>query len=135
MSADFDLHNSVLSVIAIDNADNPAATASGNIIDTNGAYSLEFFINSGGLALAGTVDFVMEYGDDAGLSDAAPVPTDFIVGTLADVQLTSTSPETKRVGYVGKKRYVRIGYTSSQSGIFGALGVKHMFRHEASPSN
>ena len=134
MSADFDLHNKMFNLIAIPAEVHPAATVTGNIIDTNNAYALEFVINSGGLTIAGQVDFTLEHGDNQSLFDAEVVPDAFLIGNLIDTQLTSTVGETKRIGYIGKKRYVRINYTSTQEAIFGSLAIKFLFREESSPT-
>ena len=134
MSADFDLHNKMFNLIAIPVAEHLLGSTNGNIIDTNNAYALEFVINSGGLAGPGQVDFTLEHGDEQTLLDAEVVPDAFLIGNLIDIQLTSEVAETKRIGYIGKKRYVRLDFVSTDEAAFGSLAIKFLFREESSPT-
>jgi len=56
----------------------------------------------------------MDHGDASNLSDAAAVPAASLVGTLALAGFTfADDGETRKVGYVGEKRYVRLTITPS----------------------
>jgi hypothetical protein len=83
------------------------------IIDRKGYDALEFFIETGAIA-SGTATFAvtMDHGEAANLSDAAPVPSDQMVGTLAAAGFTFANPNvTRKIGYIGGKRYVRLTIT------------------------
>jgi len=102
-------------------------TTAGNIIDTAGCESLDFVFLAGTIT-NGVFTPVIEYGDDPGLSDATPVPNDFLIGTLADAVISGSadSNSTRRIGYVGEKRYVRSIEVSSgtASGFVAAVAIK-----------
>lgn len=83
------------------------------IIDTAGYESLTFAINTGTLSDAdATVTALVEDGDAANLSDAAAVDDQFLIGTevLASFQFDDDN-ETRKIGYTGTKRYVRLTLT------------------------
>ena len=90
-----------------------SGTTVGNIIDAQGYESITFEAN-----LHEWVDGVytplIEDGDDAALSDAATVTSDYLVGTPAAVAAILISANTvSSIGYIGKKRYVRISLVAS----------------------
>lgn len=107
-----DLHSKVQSAIAlaVQNIISDTTTV-GAIIDTAGFESLEFLIQSGTVT-DGVYDFVLEEGDDSGLSDAAVVPAADILGSLTGFILTDDDT-AKRVGSIGKKRYQRLSIVST----------------------
>ena len=83
------------------------------IIDTAGYESLLFLIAIGALTDANvTFALTLEHGDDPALSDtAAPAATD-LVGTAAlATWLFSDDDKVAKIGYKGKKRYVRLTVT------------------------
>ncbi|HYF87421.1 hypothetical protein [Azospirillum sp.] len=85
------------------------------IIDVQGFDSLTFVILSGALTdTNATFAVLVEHGDDAALSDAMAVPDDNLLGTevLADMTYADDS-ETRKIGYLGSKRYVRLTVTPS----------------------
>lgn len=103
---------------------NPAAAAITDntaqvsaIIDRRGYDSLCFLIHTGTLADAdATFAVTMDHGDAANLSDAAAVPTAQLSGTLALAGFTFAGDNvTRKVGYVGSKRYVRLTITPSNN--------------------
>ena len=85
-------------------------TTAGAIIDTSGFESCTF-LNRVSAFTDGTYTPLIEDGDDAGLSDAAPVADDFLSGTEAALVAAGDSS----IGYVGKKRYVRISFVSAST--------------------
>lgn len=92
-------------------ADNTAAVS--QIIDRRGYDSLTFAILTGSLADAdATFTVLVEDGDAANLSDAAAVPDAELLGTeaLAGFQFDDDN-ETRKIGYAGIKRYVRLTIT------------------------
>ena len=94
-------------------ADNTAQAS--QIIDRQGYRSLTFVILTGSVADAdATFAVTMTHGDDSGLSDSAAVATTDIVGTLALAGFQfDDDNETRKIGYVGGKRYVRLTITPS----------------------
>lgn len=92
-------------------ADNTAIV--GQIIDRRGFESLTYLILAGGLADAdATFTVLLEHGDAANLSDAAAVPDDQLLGTEALASFTfADDDETRKLGYVGGKRYTRLTVT------------------------
>ena len=121
-----DLHNNMDERVALaTQLINTDTTTAGVIIDTAGYESLEF-ITQAGVVTAGDITGVMQDGDDSGLSDAATVASDFTLGSLVTLDATGVT----RVGYVGKKRYVRLNGLSANSanltvGIIAVLSNPH----------
>lgn len=109
-----DLHNHIHPLRAISPvsvADNTALVS--QIIDLQGFNSLEFVIAGGSLADAdATFTVLVEHGDDSGLTDAAAVPDAQLLGTeiLSSFQFDDDN-ETRKIGYIGYKRYVRLTIT------------------------
>lgn len=112
-----DLFNHVHPVRAI----SPAAAVTDNtafvsqVIDRKGYESLTFLIAFGALADADvTTTVLVEHGDESDLSDAAAVADGDLLGTEALAAATfSDDDETRKIGYVGGKRYVRLTVTPS----------------------
>lgn len=94
-------------------ADNTAAVS--QIIDVQGFDSLVFAIATGSLGDAdATFAVLVEHGDDSGLSDAAAVADAELNGTEAAAGFQfDDDNETRKIGYIGNKRYVRLTITPS----------------------
>ncbi len=92
-------------------ADNTAQV--GQIIDTKGFGSLTFAIATGAIADAdATFTALVEHGDQANLSDTAAVPDAELIGTKAQAGFQfDDDNETRKIGYIGNKRYVRLTIT------------------------
>ena len=122
--ASVDLHNNIDERVAL-NIQTITTNVDGEIIDTAGYESIEFLVSTGTWT-AGTITPKLQDGDDSGLSDAADVASDFVVGSY--VALGAANGVT-RVGYVGKKRYVRLSAVSAsanlQGGAIAVLGSPH----------
>lgn len=87
------------------------------IIDRQGFDSVTWIIATGAIADADvTFTVLLEHGDDSGLSDAAAVPDSMLVGTeaLATFQFDDDN-ETRKLGYVGDKRYTRMTITPANN--------------------
>lgn len=107
-----DLHSNVKGVLALAVQDITTNTTTvGAIIDTAGFESLEYLIHSGTIT-DGAYAFVLEEGDDSGLSDAAAVAAAETLGTLTGF-VAADDDTTKRVGSIGKKRYQRLSIVST----------------------
>lgn len=95
--------------------DNTASVS--QIIDTAGYESLTFAINCGTLSDADTtVTALVEDGDDAALADSSAVDDAYLIGTeaLASFRFDDDN-ETRKIGYVGIKRYVRLTLTPANN--------------------
>lgn len=101
-------------------------TTNGTEIDTVGFESL-VFIQQLGTATDGDYTLLIEDSDVSG-SGYVAVADDFLIGTEADTQL-STSNTTSRIGYVGKKRYVRASVVSANTTTGATLGVLGILGH------
>jgi hypothetical protein len=107
-------------------ADNTAEV--GQIIDRQGYDGLTFVIATGSLAdVDATFAVLVEEGNDSGLSDAAAVADADLLGTeaLAGFQFDDDD-ETRKIGYLGDKRYVRLTITPSanaSAALFSAVAV------------
>lgn len=112
-----DLMNHVHPVRAI----SPVAAATDNtaivsqIIDRKGYDSLTFAILAGANTDANaTFAVLVEDGDQSDLSDNAAVDDLQLVGTEALAGFTfADDNETRKIGYIGDKRYVRLTITPS----------------------
>lgn len=110
--------------------DNTAVVSA--IIDTQDYSSVAFLIGTGTLADAdATFTALLEEGDDSGLSDAAAVADDDMIGTEALASFTFADDNAeKKLGYIGLKRYVRLTITPANNASAApisilAVGVPH----------
>jgi len=116
--AEFDLHSNVKQEVALDAQDITTDTTTvGNIIDTRGFESLEYFIQSGTIT-DGAYALKLEQGDDSALADAADVPTAEVLGVLTGF-VAADDDAAKRVGSIGKKRYQRLSIVSTSTSTGG----------------
>lgn len=111
-----DLHNKLefrRAISPVSVADNTAAVS--QIIDRQGFSALEFAIAIGSVADAdATFAVLVEHDDDSGLATAAAVPDAELLGTEAAAAFKfDDDDETRKIGYVGNKRYVRLTVTPS----------------------
>lgn len=85
------------------------------IVDRRGYHDAEWIIATGTLADAdATFVVLLEHGDDSGLSDAAAVPDNQLLGTEVLAGFTFAADNTtRRLGYIGDKRYLRLTITPS----------------------
>jgi hypothetical protein len=112
----FDLHHQIERRVAlIIGQITTDTTTLGIIIDTAGFTALEFIILIG-FVTDGNYAVGLQHGDDAGLSDAVAVPSDEILGN-ADFDEFDDN-KTRRIGYLGKKRYVRLSIVSTGIALF-----------------
>ena len=81
------------------------------VVDLAGFDKMCFAINIGANTdTNATFAVLVEHGDAASLSDAAPVPDSQLTGTEAGASFTAADDDnsTRKIGYVGPKRYVRL---------------------------
>lgn len=123
-----DLHNDIKwslgepPVAAVTN-DTPFVS---EILDTSDALAVEFLWIAGSIADADvTFTLLFEEGDDASLSDNAAVADADLLGTEANgAPLLGSDNKCGKIGYRGKKRYVRVTITPANNtgNIFLAAG-------------
>lgn len=103
-------------------ADTPLVS---QIIDRQGFDSLVFCIVTGTLGDAdATYAVLVEDGDNSGLSDNTAVPDAELNGTEAAAAFTFANDDiTRKIGYVGSKRYVRLTITPTNNGTAGIIGA------------
>lgn len=112
-----DLHNNIHCVPLIApvaaRTDNTAIVSA--IIDRRGYESAELVIVTGTNTDANaTFAFLLEDGDDSGLSDNAAVADAQLLGTEALAGFTfADDVECRKIGYTGTKRYLRVTVTPS----------------------
>ena len=124
-----DLHNNIHPLRAISPvsvSDNTAQVS--QIIDMLGYQSLEFVIATGSLADADvTFTVLVEDGDDSALSDNAAVADAFLLGTETLAAFAfGDDDETRKIGYIGIKRYVRLTITpvaNASAAVISAVAV------------
>jgi hypothetical protein len=107
-----DLQQSVAQLAVIGSS----TTTAGTIIDTADFENGLMFAPAITAYTDGTYDFTLEEGEDAALADAAAIPSDKLIGTLAGLQLTAASAEADilpTIGVFANKRYVRINTVST----------------------
>lgn len=117
----FDLHNEATSRVGLNIAAISTNTnTDGAIIDTAQFESLEFYIQSATIT-DGTYVAQLFHGNAANLSDAVQLTGEEVLGAATFI-LTDDNV-TKRIGYVGKKRYVRLRIVSTGVTTGGTLGA------------
>lgn len=125
---EYDISSEVKAAIAINFAAH-ADISDGNNIDTKGFESIVFVIMSGAVG-AGTADFVLQEADDNG--SGAPgtwnaVAAADLIGSLPTIA-TANDNVVHRVGYRGKKRWLRLQnvetatWTTHNHGAIAILG-------------
>ena len=121
----FDLHDNCEVANALDSSTiSSDTTTNGEIVDVLGYHGLEFILKSGAIT-DGAYTVTLTEGDDSGLSDGATVAAADLLGSIA-FALTDDNV-AKRVGYIGKKRYVRLNVVSTgttSGGVFDGVAVK-----------
>ncbi len=102
-----------------------ATTTAGVLIDTADCGAVTFLMQLGA-TVAGTFTPKLQDGALADGSDLADVADQWLIGTEAGSALTVTNT-VKKLGYVGKKRYVKLSFVTtggSVSGTVSAMAVK-----------
>lgn len=127
----FDLHNNsralrVIGPVAI----GANATKTGKIIDRQGYNGCEFVVGYGAVTTTGSiVTLVVFDGDVTGtmtsVADANLLGTETLAGLAAQTPRTSGVGQnvTKRIGYKGNKRYVRVDSVSTGTTSVGAISI------------
>lgn len=129
-----DLHNNIdvrRAISPVSVADNTAQVS--QIIDMQGFSSCEFIIATGSIADAdATFTVLIEDGDDSGLTDAAAVTDTNLLGTEAAAGFQFDDDDTtKKIGYRGTKRYVRMTITPASNASAALLAAVAVLGHPA----
>lgn len=117
----FDMHHSITTENAVDFTESAAAAPVNSVIlDTAGYESLEFIISVGTVTVGGAI--TIEHGDDSALADAEAVSEEETLGsvTLVDAE----SERSFKMGYIGKKRYVRLVFAAAIRAQISAVAVR-----------
>jgi len=119
----FDIHHGITLGIAKAGASIPSGAGNGEIIDTAGFESLEFLFQVGPFTSIAPV-VILQHGDESDLSDATEVDAEEVLGSFANVPVPLA---VGKVGYIGKKQYVRIRQEAGQSLyiVIAVLGNAH----------
>lgn len=127
----FDLKNNVSVANALNiQAISSNTSVAGVSIDTKGFESATFAIQSGTLTDGTYTPEVSESDDN---STFTAVADDFLIGTEANAVLVATDDnKVKTIGYVGKKRYVKLTITSTGVTSGGTLGASVILGHPKS---
>jgi len=86
-----------------------STTTAGSSIDTKGFESLTLFVELGARTDGTFLPLVQDSDDDINFVDVAD---QFLIGTEAEAQI-NTANTIKTIGYVGKKRYVKLSIVST----------------------
>ena len=126
-----DLHSNVRTKTVISPlAIGANATKTGLVIDRQGYGGVEFIASYGAVTTTGTVvTLVVKEGDVTGTMTS--VADAYLLGTEALASLPAATPRTagttkevtKRVGYVGNKRYVSVDAVQTGVTSVGVVGV------------
>ena len=129
--ANIDLKNDVKQLVAFDiQAITTDTTTVGNELDMLGFESLTLIFQAG-VVTDGDYTLLVQDSDISG-SGFVDVVDDFLIGTEAATQLTATNGIT-RIGYVGKKRFVKVSVvsvnTTAGSAAIGCAALQGSPRH------
>jgi hypothetical protein len=142
MQVKWDLHNNIKQVLAVAPVTLGATGANtGRVIDTKGYTGVEFLLEYGAITTTGTVVTAVLYEGDttgalASVADTSLIGTEALASLLASSDRTSGSGKlvTKRLGYKGNKRYLRLnmnGTGTTSAGIIAASAI--LFNAESAP--
>lgn len=127
--------------LSVKRAISPAAAITDNtplvsaIIDRSGYDKFMFAILTGALADAdATFAVQVDHGNDPALADASAVPDSQLTGTEAGAGFNfSADDQTRKIGYVGPKRYVRMTITptgNAGNAFIAAVAILSSSRYE-----
>jgi hypothetical protein len=125
--AEYDLHTGVKHVAAVAPAVITATTTTSATIDTKGFESVEVLSYSGSAAMDGSFSVAVHESDASASGFAAAADADVIGGTSTTPPVLNTPIGEEslnlRMGYIGKKRYIRIVVTELTANTTGVIGA------------
>ena len=108
----YDEKTSMLPKVAVDmQLINSDTTTVGNVIDLSGFDAATFIVLAGVRTTGDATPLIEDSNDNI---TYAAVADDFLIGTEAAAKVDATN-EITRVGYVGKKRYLRVSIVTATS--------------------
>lgn len=131
-----DIRSDILQDLALSAVIGTDTTTNGFIIDTASFELGLMFAPLVSVFTDGVYDFTLEEGLDPGLSDAVLIPSDKLIGTLADLQLTAVTAQgdpMPTIGVFSNKRYVRINVVSTGTTTGASVQVVVSQKGENSP--
>lgn len=138
-----DLHNNIRTFVSVTpTAIGANATKTGTIIDRKGYNGVQFVASYGSVTTTGTVcTLVIREGDVTGtmtsVADADLLGTETLASLLAATPRTagSTRDVSKRIGYIGNKRYVQALVVQTGVTSVGCVGVNAtLFNPQVAPT-
>lgn len=102
-----------------------SSTVAGNSIDTKGFESLTFLYEVGARTDGTFTVLIQDSNDDSTFAD---VVDDFLIGTESAI---STANTIKKIGYVGKKRYVKLSFVASAVTSGATVSATAILSHSA----
>lgn len=124
-----DIHYNISQSVALNGATiSTDTTTSGNVIDTQYFEAVEFIAQVNAYTL-GTVTLNVQESDTTTSGDFTDVDAAFLLGVESGTAISAANT-TKRIGYVGHKRYVRIqAVTTASANLYvsalAVLGFPH----------
>ena len=121
-----DTHTTIDPTLAFPLSTYADETVTGTTIDTQNFESVEFILASGAFGAAATATPVLEESINA--ADWTTVDADFILGSIAGASFANDDDnQVRRIGYVGKDRYVRLSMTvvSTANDLVGIAVLGH----------
>lgn len=102
-------------------------TTAGISIDTKGFESLTLFVELGARTDGSFLPLVQDSDDNITFAD---VNDQFLIGTEAEA-LLNTANTIKKIGYVGKKRYVKLSFVASAVTSGATVSATAILSHSA----
>lgn len=102
-----------------------SSTVAGNSIDTKGFESLTFLYEVGARTDGTFTVLIQDSNDDSTFAD---VVDDFLIGTESAINTANT---IKKIGYVGKKRYVKLSFVASAVTSGATVSATAILSHSA----
>jgi hypothetical protein len=125
-----DLHNQFgLKTAVVNAAIGANATKTGLVIDRQGYGGVEFITTYGAVTTTGTIcTLVIKEGDATGsltsVADTELLGTEALASLLAGARVAGTGKEvSKKIGYIGNKRYVQASVVQTGTTSVGTVGV------------
>jgi len=125
-----DLHNQFgLKTAVVNAAIGANATKTGLVIDRQGYGGVEFITTYGAVTTTGTIcTLVIKEGDATGsltsVADTELLGTEALASLAAGARVAGTGKEvSKKIGYIGNKRYVQASVVQTGTTSVGTVGV------------
>ena len=102
-----------------------SSTVAGNSIDTKGFESLTFLYEVGARTDGTFTVLIQDSNDDLAFADVVDT---FLIGTESSINTANT---IKKIGYVGKKRYVKLSFVASAVTSGATVSATAILSHSA----